>query len=73
MGGVIIKRDCDGTTVNISNISSIIRVDGIPICKRVLRDDGVYLQFSDNNKERNIIRGTKFVEVRLDAWINKIT
>lgn len=66
------KQDKNGDTINISE-DCLVRVDGIPICKRVVRGDGVYLQFADRDKVRNEIRGTRYVEVRLDAWINKVT
>lgn len=68
-----VKTDCSGSTIEISNASSIVRVDGIAICKRIVKRDGVYLQFADRDKQRSGIRGTRFVEVRLDAWINKIS
>jgi hypothetical protein len=67
-----VKQDCAGNTISISQNSKIVRVDGIPICKRVIRKDGVYLQFADRDKQRSGIRGTRYVEVRLDSWINKI-
>ena len=66
------KRDCSGDSIEISN-DNLVRVDGIPICKRVHRKDGTYLQFADRDRVRNDIRGTRFVEVRLDAWINKVS
>lgn len=73
MGRLIIKQDCTGDTINISNSSDLVRVDGIPICKRIVKTDGVYLQFADRDKGRNSIRGTRYVEVRFDAFINKIS
>ena len=73
MGRLIIKQDCTGETINISNSSDLVHVDGIPICKRVKRKDGIYLQFADRDKGRNAIRGTRYVEVKFDAFINKIS
>lgn len=66
-----VKRDSNGRCIWVSS-GGLVKIDGIPVCRRIARQDGVYLQFLDPDKERSEIRTTNLVEVRLDALINKM-
>jgi hypothetical protein len=67
-----IKRDPNGGCIRITT-GGMVKVDGIPACRRIEREDGIYLQFLDRSEERSRIRGTNLVEIRLDALINKVS
>jgi len=67
-----IKSDASGDCMKLNPDSGMVRVDGIPLCRRVVRRDGVYLQFADRDRQRTRIRGTRYIEVRLDAFINRV-
>jgi hypothetical protein len=62
------KIDMAGKTVKVDPITSIVRVDGVILCKRVVRCGAIYLQFKDGDRLRSNCRGTQFIEVPLDAF-----
>lgn len=65
---MIIKSDQDGKTVKIDPQTSLIRVDNVTVCKRVIRCGRVWLQFKDKDRLRSQCRGTEFIEVPLDMF-----
>ncbi len=67
-----VKRDSNGRCIRVTS-GGMVKIDGIPACRRVERRDGIYLQFLDRNEDRARIRGAKLVEIRLDALINKVS
>jgi hypothetical protein len=62
------KIDMAGKTVKVDPITSIVRVDGVILCKRIIRSGVTYLQFKDGDRLRSNCRGTQFIEVPLDAF-----
>ena len=66
-----VKRDSNGRCIRVTS-GGLVKIDGIPICRRIMRKDGIYLQFLDPDKGRARIRNANLVEVRLDALINKV-
>jgi hypothetical protein len=65
---MIVKSDPEAQTVKIDYITHIVRVDGIILCKRIVREGVVFLQFKDGDRMRSHQRGTAFVEVPLEAF-----
>ena len=52
--------------------TNLVRVDGIGVFRRVVRGDAVFIEFCDNDRMRIKCRGTKFVEVPLDALLSAL-
>jgi hypothetical protein len=46
--------------------TQIIRLDGVILGKRIVRDGKVFLQVKDGDRVRSECRGTCFVEISLD-------
>jgi hypothetical protein len=65
---MIVKQDTKAKSLQTDPVTSIVRVDGITLCKRVVRDGVVWLQFKDKDRMRSDARGTPFVEVPLVAF-----
>jgi hypothetical protein len=63
------KRDADCIRVTTGGL---VKIDGIPVFRRITRLDGVYLQFLDPNKERSTVRGARLVEVSFEDLIQII-
>jgi hypothetical protein len=56
--------------VKIDPTTGLVRVDGIIVGRRVLKEDGkVALQFKDGDHIRSNCRGTMFVEICLDDFL----
>ena len=55
-------------TVNQIQVADdgLVRVDGVPMFRRIERDGVVYLEFFDRDRLRAQCRGTRLVEVSLD-------
>jgi hypothetical protein len=51
----------------------LVRVDGIAAFRKIIKDDGVYIQFYDHDRMRSKCRGSKFIEVRLDKLIEAVS
>jgi hypothetical protein len=64
---MIVKTDTRAETVKVDPDTSLMRVDGIIICKVVEKCGEIYLQFKDGDRMRSRCRGTAFVEVPLEA------
>jgi hypothetical protein len=60
--------DPTGSKITIAPDTSIVRIDGIILCKRIVRDGKVILQFKDGDRIRSRCRNTPFVEIPLDAF-----
>jgi len=63
--------DPNGDCIQVSH-TGLVRVDGLPVFRTITRLDGVYVQFADSNRQRSEHRGSRFVEIRLDALISKL-
>lgn len=68
----MVKVDVEAKTVKIDPNTSLVRVDGIILFRRVLRDSGVILQFKDSDRLRSRRRGTEYVEVPLEAFVDTL-
>lgn len=66
------KFDMNAKTVNLDASTSLVRVDGIIVCKAFMRDGAVILQFKDGDRLRSQRRQTMFVEVPLPAFVAAI-
>jgi hypothetical protein len=66
-GQMIIKVDDAAQTVKVDPDTSLVRVDGIIVCKQVVKCGVVYLQFKDGDRLRSRCRGTAFIEIPLEA------
>jgi len=64
----MIKQDAHGATIRVDNVTHLIRVDGIIVCKMIIRDDTVFLEFKDGDRMRSQCRKTQFVEIPLKAF-----
>ena len=62
------KQDTFGITIRRDPCTSLIRVDGIIVCKLVIRDQTVFLEFKDGDRMRSQCRKTQFVEIPLEAF-----
>lgn len=50
----------------------ITRLDGFPVWRLVINCSGGYLEFCDRRPEHIARRGTRFVEVSLDALMRRV-
>ena len=50
----------------------LMRVDGVPMFRRIERDGVVYLEFFDRDRLRAQCRGTRLVEVSLDTIVTML-
>jgi len=61
-----------GECVSIDPASGLVRIDGFPVFKVVVRSDGIFVQFADNDRMRSNYRGTRFIEVPLECIVDRI-
>ena len=64
----MIKQDTHGATICVDQVTHLIRVDGIIVCKLVIRENTVFLEFKDGDRMRSQCRKTQFVEIPLEAF-----
>ena len=64
----MIKQDTNGATIRVDQVTHLIRVDGIIVCKLVIRENTVFLEFKDGDRMRSQCRKTQFVEIPLEAF-----
>jgi len=64
----MIKQDSRGETIRVDGVTHLIRVDGIIVCKMIVRDKTVFLEFKDGDRMRSQCRKTQFVEIPLEAF-----
>ncbi len=69
---MIVKSDPRAETVKIDIDTALVRVDGAILFKRILRDCQIILQFKDGDKMRSRSRGTQFIEVPLDKFVEAL-
>jgi len=60
------RQDPRAETVEIDQ-SGMVRVDGPPQFRRIVRGGRVWVQFADRDRMRSACRGTRLVEIPLDA------
>lgn len=66
------KLDRKASTVFVRP-DGLVTVDGIPAFRRVVRPDGiVVLQFCDDDKLRSSFRGSRLVEIPVDALLDAL-
>lgn len=70
---MIVKLDTDGKTITIDPDTSLVRIDGIILCKKVEKCGEVYLQFKDGDRLRSRCRGTSFVEIPISSFYKSLT
>lgn len=63
--------DPNGEMVDIGN-DGLVRVDGIIAFRMVTRQGKPCLQFCDQDRLRSSCRGTRYVEIPLDALSKKL-
>jgi hypothetical protein len=54
--------DSTGLTIKTTD-EGLIRVDGITVFRRIVRDGVIYIEFCDSDRMRAKCRGSRFVEV----------
>lgn len=65
--------DQQGACITVDQITGILRIDGVPVCKVVLvRGEGIRLQFQDGDRLRSAGRGTRYIEIPLESIIRRI-
>lgn len=67
-----VLEDTRASKVRIDPDSALVRVDGVILFKRILRDAKVVLQFKDSDRLRSRNRGTAFIEVPLEAFVEAL-
>jgi hypothetical protein len=70
---MIVKSDPEAKSLKIDPVTSLVRVDGVILCKRVVRCGQVVLQFKDGDRMRSQCRGTAFIEVPLESFRSVLT
>lgn len=63
--------DTSGKTVKIGE-DNLVRIDGIGVFRRILREGVLYLQFMDTDRYRAKCRGSKYVEIPLHILFEKL-
>jgi len=46
-----------------------VQVDGVTVFRRLVRPDGVYIQFVDRDRMRSACRGSRYIEIPLSRLI----
>ncbi len=64
--------DPAGKSISI-NDKGMVRVDGIIAFRIVIRNNKVCVQFCDQDRLRSSSRGTRYVEIPLDALADRLT
>ena len=67
------KVDREGRTVHVNRETGMLKIDGLCLARVVRRPDGIYIQVRDTNRERAAVRGTEFVEVKWEAFVQQIS
>ena len=60
------KVDRTASTVKVRS-DGMILVDGVVIGKRIVRGEEVYIQFCDGDRLRSSCRGTRLIEIPIEA------
>jgi len=47
----------------------LMKLDGVPMFRKVVRDGAIYVQFYDKDRMRSNCRGSRLVEIRLDLLV----
>lgn len=63
--------DTTGETIKATD-TGLIRIDGITVFRKVVREGIIYIEFCDNDRMRTKCRGTRFVEVPLSVLLGVI-
>lgn len=65
------KIDLLGKTVSIDE-DGLVRVDGGPMFRRIVRGGQIFVQFCDRQKMRSRIRGTPYIEIPLIVLVDRL-
>ena len=47
----------------------LMKLDGVPMFRKVVHNNAIYIQCMDKDRMRSSCRGTRLVEIRLDLLI----
>ena len=59
-------------SVKIDPSGGMIRIDGMNLCKKVIRNGVIYLQFKDRDAVRSNCRHACLIEISLDELVGMI-
>ena len=59
-------------SVKIDPSGGMIRIDGMNLCKKVIRNGVIYLQFKDRDAVRSNCRKTCYIEISLIDFVGQI-
>jgi hypothetical protein len=65
------KIDKTGSTIQVTQ-DGLFKVDQVPVFRLVARPDGVYVQVRDEFRMRCQCRGSAFIEVPVDVFIQQL-
>lgn len=65
IGGV--KVDATGESLS-QDAEGSVRLDGMMVCRRVVHEGQVFLQFKDYDRMRSQCRGTRLIEIPLEVF-----
>ena len=63
--------DTTGETIKTTD-NGLVRIDGITVFRKVVREGIIYIEFCDNDRMRTKCRGSRFVEVPLSVLLGII-
>lgn len=70
----MVKIDHRCECVSIQPVNGLVKIDGMPLCQVITRDDGtIWLRFRDRHKDRNHLRGCDTVEIPLAGLVKVLT
>jgi hypothetical protein len=61
-----------GTSVKVDPSSGMIRIDGLILCKKVIRNGATFLQFKDRDAVRSNCRKACLIEISLSDLVGQI-
>lgn len=50
----------------------LVKIDGVTVFRKVIRDGITYLQFCDHDRMRSNCRGTRYIEVPINILMEKL-
>jgi hypothetical protein len=65
---VVVATDAD---IDVRD-TGLVRIDGVIVFRKVIRDGILHLQFVDKDRMRNQCRGAERIEIPLGALLTKI-
>lgn len=65
------KVDMTGASVQVAQ-DGLLKVDQVAVFRLVARQDGVYVQVKDDHRQRCNCRGTAFIEIPVQVFIEQL-